>query len=112
WQRLASTDADRAYEAMRVLAAARDQTVPLLKERLRPVDASKLQRLLKEVDSDDFALREKAQRELEEMGRFIRPALKKAMQGDVSLEGKRRMERILQGFDSEAPTPEQLRTLR
>ena len=112
WQRLASGDADRAYEAIRQLHAAAKQAVPLLKDKLRPIDAGRLDKLLKDIDSDMFAVRETAQRDLENMGRFIRPAIEKTMRGELSLESRRRLERILERFDTEGATPEHLRTLR
>ena len=57
-----STDAARAYQALRTLAAAPDQAVPFLAERLLPKkpDPQQVARLLADLDSEDFRVRSQA----------------------------------------------------
>lgn len=95
WIDLAGTDANRAYRAIRKFAAAPAAAVPLLRERLRPVpdmDAKRLARLIEDLDSDDFAIRQKATADLEEFGERALPAFRKALEGKAPLETRRRLE--------------------
>jgi hypothetical protein len=66
---------------MRVLLRS-TQTVSLLRKRLRPavaVDSARLNRLVAELDSDDFAVREEATRGLAALGDRAESALRKAL---------------------------------
>jgi WD40 repeat protein len=112
WRDLAGDDADRAYQAMRPLRAAAGQTVPFLKERLRPVDADRLKQLLADLDNDQYEKREKATRELELLGKFVEQSLRKELQKPLAAEPRRRLERLLQKLDEGTPSPERLRVLR
>jgi RNA polymerase sigma factor (sigma-70 family) len=99
WADLAGQDAARAYDALCILVAAPGQSVPLLRQRLRPVpvtDAARLARLLAELDSDRFATRRKAMRELEQLEESAAPALRQALGKQLPLETRRRIERILE----------------
>src|SRR5262249_50102554 len=64
---LAGEDGGRAYRAIWKLAASPAQTISLLHERIRPVphgDSARIARLLADLDSDTFEVREKATKEL------------------------------------------------
>jgi RNA polymerase sigma factor (sigma-70 family) len=114
WADLASTDAARAYRAEQVLFGAGGEAVALLKERLRPsaaVDAKRVDQLLADLDSDEFAVRETAARELEGLGEGAEPALRQALAGRPSAEVRRRVEGLLEKLDV-AHTPERLRAVR
>src|SRR5262249_20624637 len=68
---LGGPDAVQAYRAVRTLAAAPRSSVAFLKQHLRPVapaDAKQVARLLADLDSDQFAVRDKAMQELEKLG--------------------------------------------
>lgn len=71
-----------------------------------------IQRLLTELDSDDFATREKATKALTELGTIAEPALRKAQECSPSLELRRRAGRILQAVRDQPIPPEELRQLR
>jgi RNA polymerase sigma factor (sigma-70 family) len=110
WADLVGQDAARAYDALCTLAAAPRQSVPLLRQRLRPVpvtDPARLARLLAELGSDRFATRRRAMRELEQVGESAEPVLKKALGEKLSLETRRRVEQILERL-----TPKRLIALR
>jgi RNA polymerase sigma factor (sigma-70 family) len=98
WTDLASEDAERAYRAVRRLARAPAQAVALGKKHLRAVpfpQRETIRRLLAALDSDDFAEREKATRELQGLGKDAEAALRQFLEGRPSLEAHRRAERIL-----------------
>src|SRR5262249_9454450 len=71
WGDLASKDSARAYSAMRVLLASPGQTVALLKDKVKPAVAADPQRvsaLIADLNSPQFAVRQKASEELAKMG--------------------------------------------
>jgi RNA polymerase sigma factor (sigma-70 family) len=102
WADLAGQDAAKAYRAIRTLASSPQVSVGFLKRRLRPVapaDAKQVARLLADLESEQFAVREKATRELEKLGETAAADLRKALAGKPSLEVKRRIEQLLEKAD-------------
>jgi HEAT repeat protein len=82
-----------------------------LKKRL-PIgtpNAEQFSALLADLDSEEFAVRTKATRELEELGEAARPGLRKLLDNSPSPEARRRAERILAKLDG---MPQQLRAVR
>jgi RNA polymerase sigma factor (sigma-70 family) len=115
WHDLASDDFPRARLAMRTLAADRGQAVAFLKGHLKPVAAPDDRRVAKriaELDSDEFAVREKAMAELGGLGELAVPALRKALEGKPSLEACRRIEHLLEGVEAHESAPARLQALR
>jgi WD40 repeat protein len=114
WTELAATDAARAHDAKSVLVSAPDQAVPLLREQLQPVsgEATKhVQQLLRGIDSDRFAERDKSARELTDLRTAYRPLLQRALREASSPEMKRRLESILAADAGRLP-PNLARMLR
>jgi WD40 repeat protein len=114
WRDLASADGRRAYKAVWRLAAAPAQSVPLLRERLRPaapVDGKRVERLIADLDADEFAAREAASRELEALGQRAESALRRALARPESFEAKRRAERLLGPLEAGRQAAEHLREL-
>jgi hypothetical protein len=113
-----SGDAGKAYGAVGRLAAAPGQAVPFLRDRLRlarPADAElgkHIQELIAELDSDDFSRREKASEALEKVGEAAEPSLRQALDGQPSVEARRRLEKLLAKLGGPLPPPERLRALR
>jgi RNA polymerase sigma factor (sigma-70 family) len=98
WADLAADDAVRAYRAIHRLAASPSSAIPFIKERLRPavaVDEKRLARLIVDLDSDDFAARQKAGKDLAKLGEQALSAYRKALEGKPSLEARRRLEDLL-----------------
>ena len=99
WQTLGDSDAAKANRALAALIAAPAQTLPLFKERLRPIgnprDGERLARLIAELDDDSFKIRERATRELAIAGADAADALRRALHDDPSVEVKRRIEDLL-----------------
>lgn len=115
WTALASADGIRAYRALWMMIAAARPSVSLLAERLRPkqpVEGTRLERLIAELDSDQFKNRVRASQELEELGELAETALRKALAGTQSLEVRRRVDDLLHKVEAQTLSPEQLLTLR
>jgi hypothetical protein len=115
WHELASTDAQVAYRALRLLTEAPRQSLPPLRERLRPApaaDANQIDRWLAELDSSRFADRERATRELERQEGRAEPALRRLLANAPSAEARRRAEGMLARLHGPIADPEMLRALR
>jgi hypothetical protein len=52
-------------------------------------------RLVVDLDSDQFAVRQRVGKELERLGEAAEPALRRAMTGDISPEVRRRLAEVL-----------------
>jgi WD domain, G-beta repeat len=98
WVDLAADQPAIAWKAHWGLVAGSTKSVALVKGRLRPVprpDARMLAQRLNELDSIQYAVRERAMKELENMGPAAEPALHKALKTPVSLETNRRLRQLL-----------------
>ncbi len=98
WADLGGGDAVKAYRAISALAAAPKSSVEFLKQHLHPVaqaDAKLVARLIADLDSDQFALHNKAMQELEQLGDRAATELRKALDRNPPLEVKRRIEQLL-----------------
>jgi WD40 repeat protein len=114
WSDLADPDAGRAYRAMAALALTPAQTIALLQQHLPPTSAPEAKRLAQwvaDLDSDQFAVRERASQELEEQGELVAPALRKVLASGPTLEVRTRVTRLL-GRIGRSLTREQLQGLR
>src|SRR5207244_1267145 len=68
------------------------RTVPLKARRTVAADPQKMARWIAELDSDQFAVREKATRELEKLGESAQPALRQALEDQPKPEARKRLE--------------------
>jgi WD40 repeat protein len=110
WKGLRGTAAE-AHGCMCTLISAPGQAIPFLSEKRKPivaVDAERFARLLKKLESDSFAEREKATQELKKLSDALEPALRKALQEKPPLETRRRLQALLDDLD----WAERLRSLR
>src|SRR5262249_16949565 len=95
-----------------------DQSVPLLSGRLprhRPADQGRVPRLIADLDSEKFQVREKAMQELTRLGRAAERGLRQVLLDPPSLEVPPPAPRLLAKPGSVKRTgraPEQLRPLR
>jgi RNA polymerase sigma factor (sigma-70 family) len=117
WTDLAGDDAERAYQAIRRLAASPTEMLPYLGKQLQPAgraDARRVAMLILDLDSDQFTVREQAYKELEQLGEGATEACRKALASQPSLELRRRLEALLAKQDQErrSPSPARLRILR
>jgi RNA polymerase sigma factor (sigma-70 family) len=98
WLALMDADTAKAYDAVWSLVAAQEQAVPFLQKHLLPVprlEAKTVARLIADLDSDDFKVRQKATEELTKLGDAIAPALQGALDSKPSLEVRRRIQQLL-----------------
>ncbi len=114
WTTLASEDAAASYRAMQALASDPSHSLPYLRQRLHPVAAveeKRLVRLIADLDSDRFDLRDKATVELEKIGEAALHAMQKALDSQPALETRRRLEQMIEKQERErgAPSGERLR---
>jgi RNA polymerase sigma factor (sigma-70 family) len=113
WADLMAAGGAKAYQAILRLSATPGPSVRFLRERLRPAKGhgQRAERLVTDLDSDDFRVREKAAADLEAMGEEAEPALRRALEGKPSAEVRRRAERLLEKMPG-TPVPATLRALR
>jgi WD40 repeat protein len=97
WTALGGSDGNKSWRAAGALIAAPKQAVPLLKKRLpaETADEKQLARLLTEMDSDVFAVRERATDELAELGRKAEAEVRKALKKTESAETLLRLKEVL-----------------
>lgn len=98
WSALAGEDAGQAHRAIWSLALRPKGVVPFLADRLRPfvgIDSKKIAKLIDNLNSDDFKVRERATDELESLSDLAEAALTQALLKPPSLEAQTRIERIL-----------------
>lgn len=116
WEDLASEDAHRAYQAIwRLVEVPGKTTVAFLGQHLKPAArdaAPEISRLIIELDSDSFALREKATSRLKNLGQAALPAIRQALATKPSPEARQRLRSLLPPQSGLIPTPEELRSLR
>jgi WD40 repeat protein len=113
WLDLTREDGVRAHKAVWTLTAASKQALPLLRGALKPAqaaDAKRLAELIKDLDSDEFAVRDKASMELEKLGDQAEAALNKALAETASIEVQARVMRLLDKLS--ATSGERLRRQR
>jgi hypothetical protein len=112
WERFNGDDPVTAYHALLALSAAPGQAVPLVRERVQPAatDPTKtrrLARLIADLDSNQFDMRERAAKELANEGRSARPALLRALEGRPPLEVWRRVQDLLDQMTNLPASPEE-----
>ena len=115
WELLADADPLKAYWAMRRLAASPDPTLGLVRARLRPAldKAKHVPQLIERLDNPEFDTRRDAQDQLARIGEQAGPAMKKALQGNIPVETRRRLEALLAALsEGDKPDAETRRSIR
>ncbi len=108
WADLESDDAAKAFRAMSRLSRVPAQSVPFLKERLKPVrapDENRITQLLRDLESEQYAVREKATQALQQMGETAEPILRGAIANKPTAELRKRVELLLENVDVERLRP-------
>jgi hypothetical protein len=116
WKDLGDVDAERAFKAVVALVDSPKEAVALIGERVKAVsepDREQLAALVVSLGAEDFDTRERATRELRQLGGVARPAVTKLLNGSPSLEARRRAEELLGRFKSgDLEDADQLRAVR
>ena len=118
WEALAGKDGVAAHRAIRALVARPSGATPL-REGLKEVaakaefddDPKRVEKLIGDLDSEDFPAREGAAKDLQGLGRVVVPSVRKALQKKVSVEMKSRLEKLIEEAAKGSP-PELLRVGR
>lgn len=113
WRDLASEDAAKAYQAIVTLSRGGEDSARFLAERLKPVppaDPQRVARLLEELDSEQFVVRQHASNELKQLAERAEAAMNRALSNHPTLESRKRMEQLLSDLD--IWSGERLRALR
>jgi hypothetical protein len=102
WNGLIDSDVVRKYQALLALARAPEETVAFLEKQLTPVpvDDQQITQWLADLESNRFAVREKAAQELETLGPIAKPHLRKALDARPSLDLRRRVEKLLERLET------------
>jgi RNA polymerase sigma factor (sigma-70 family) len=114
WKDLASADAGKAYRAILALAAD-PGGVAFLRDRVKPVPeipASRIQKLVNDLDSDAFATRVAATAALRKLGDVADAELQTLLRGPLPLEQRRRLADVLENRGLTESDPDRLRALR
>jgi WD domain, G-beta repeat len=115
WSALARVDAKSAFDAVTALAASPEQTLAFLRDRLRPSaspNVQKISALIADTNHGQYAVRQAASFELQRLGEEAESHLLRAVREPVSLESKRRAERVLKSLESRGLSAETLRAMR
>lgn len=114
WSDLAVQDADKADHALWTLSAVPEKSIPLFQQRLgrvEPAEPQRMRRLLEDLESTTFAIRETASKELKKIGVPAEPMLRALLAKTPSLEVRRRIEKLL-ARPAFVKDPETLRRIR
>jgi RNA polymerase sigma factor (sigma-70 family) len=98
WDDLAAADAGKAFAAVRRLVAVPAEAVALVRENLkaRPVPGEeRVRQLVRDLENDDYAVRERATAELRSSAGDLEPALRRARDETTSPEVRQRLGQIL-----------------
>jgi hypothetical protein len=117
WSELGTDDPVKAHTAITAFVSNAEQAVPFLQKRLWPFprpEPSRLARLIADLDSKEFKVRESGTQELERLGAPAEAALRRALAARPSPEALRRIEHILETHKRERlhPPPQQQRLAR
>jgi WD40 repeat protein len=114
---LSSSDAGIAYRAVCALAGDPDNSLPVLQKRLcetrrKGPSPGEIAHMVRNLDSDEWPVREKASADLEKAGACALPLLRKTLTSPPSLEVRRRIERLLRRLDPTDMPAEDLVAMR
>jgi WD40 repeat protein len=115
WLDLVQLDGAKAESAMKALAARPRETLALLKQRLKPVapvDPKVLKKLLADLDSERFVIRQSATKELERLGELARVSLEQTLAAKPALETRQRVEVLLKKLGPPIKDGDLLRQIR
>jgi hypothetical protein len=107
WIELGGEDAAKAYRAIWTLATSPRQALPFFEQQLKPTAVptadvrNQFTQLITDLDSDEFATRQKVGAQLAKLGPAVRPIVRQALKGEVSTEVRRQLEKLLRRLEEE-----------
>jgi WD40 repeat protein len=116
WADLSNPDCEKIDFAWRTLGAAGDSVVTFLAQQIRPiampaVDLKRIEKLVAALDSEKYAIREQAGKELMTVGELAIVPLQRLLEKPTSPEGRERANLLLKKFGVPSLTPEHQRVL-
>lgn len=114
WADLAEESAVKAYHALWKMTEEPEPALAWLRKNLKPTlnaEPGRVAQLLKDLDHDQFAVRESAVQELKKLGSSVEAAVRKTLAAQPSVEGRRRLEQLLTDIE-EKSSPAELQALR
>jgi RNA polymerase sigma factor (sigma-70 family) len=116
WDALIGDDSGKAYRALWALTAAPRQAIPLLEKHLQPSaapdEAKRIEKLIADLDSDSFRVRQQAMTALEKLGPRAEPILLKVLQNNPPPEVRGRVQQLLARLKSGLPSADHCQKLR
>jgi WD40 repeat protein len=116
WKQLTTELSKDAYKAVWALIEAPDQAVPFLRKRVMPrtpIKAERLQKLLRDLGSDQEKVADAAFKELEHLQELALPTLRAFLRADnLPKAARERAERLLTLLERFTLSPDQLREWR
>jgi RNA polymerase sigma factor (sigma-70 family) len=115
WEGLADADGKVGFQAQGRFLAEPGKAAEWLAARVTPVrlpDPSRVKALIADLDSDDFASRERATADLKELGPAAAAVLREVVAKSSSAEARRRAEGLLTEMANGVTPPGELRALR
>ena len=107
WKSLADGDKAASLQAVTAMAEQGGPAVAFLRKKLAPIpayDAAAVQRLIGQLDSSEYAVRERATEELSRIGISIEETLRKAMESTKSVEVRTRLDQLFKSAYAPVPT--------
>jgi hypothetical protein len=114
WNDLAHDDPARAYRAIEALADRVDSAA-LMQKHLRPaapVEPGRIAKLIQDLDSPKFPVRQRATKELENLHEVAEGQLQAVLRDPPSLEAHQRVRNLLERMRRSGCSPERLRAYR
>jgi hypothetical protein len=107
WADLVGGDVRRAFRAMDRLVSLGDKATEFLRTRLQvPAGIEEqVSTLIKDLDNDDDVIREKAAKDLSEIGPFAEPALRQAIKAAPTAEAQVRLTHLIHALDRHVDIP-------
>jgi hypothetical protein len=112
WADLGKEDAAIGVPAIDSLVQAPEAALALVKQHVQPLSAAELARWVEDLDSNVFAQRDKAMRELARLEFAAAKALRGVLEGKPSLELRLRAEKLLKGLEEPIRSPQLLAAWR
>jgi WD40 repeat protein len=115
WIDLTAEDGHTVHHALLAFRNGGDRTAALLRTRLQPAvgpDPETIEKLIEQLDSPGFRVRENATRKLAQYGPVVQPQLEKALAKTTSAEARRRLDALLSQAERSPLSAMDLRALR